>query len=82
MTDRTAREALRQLLNQIDLGEAVRRRVVQQAISKALVEYWLHRGAVFRAVGTPECDLIAQNCLDHARLQRVRASRRALAWVP
>jgi hypothetical protein len=62
------RRTLQQLLHQIDVAEAVRRRSVQAAITEALAEYWLRRGAVFAQVGTPECDLIAANCRNHARL--------------
>jgi hypothetical protein len=64
----TGRQALRQLLHQIDVQEAMRRRAVQAAITEALAEYWLGRAAVFTQVGTPACDLVVENCLNHARL--------------
>lgn len=60
--------ALRRLLTQIDAAEAIRRRAVQQAIAEVLPEYWLRRSKDFAAVGTPECDLIAENCRNHALL--------------
>jgi hypothetical protein len=66
--ENTKRAALRALLDQIDVAEAVRRRAVQQAIMEVLPEYWLRRARDFAAVGTPECDLIANNCVNHARL--------------
>jgi hypothetical protein len=62
------RRTLQQLLTQIDVTEAVRRRSVQAATTEALAEYWLRRGSAFAQVGTAECDLIAANCRNHARL--------------
>ena len=48
MTDAaSAPEALRQLLHQIDVQEAVRRRAVQQAILHAEAAYWRRRAADF-----------------------------------
>jgi hypothetical protein len=62
------RRTLQQLLHQIDVAEAIRRRAVQEAITEALPEYWLRRSRDFAAVGTPDSDLIAENCRNHARL--------------
>jgi hypothetical protein len=62
------RAALRRLLEQIDLAEAMRRRAIQESIREVEVRYWLRRGADFVQVGTPDCDLIADNCRNHARL--------------
>jgi hypothetical protein len=42
------RAILRQLLESIDMGEAMRRRAVQEAISDALPEVWLRRARAFR----------------------------------
>jgi hypothetical protein len=41
------RAALRTLLSRIDLGEPMRRRAVQQAISDALPETWRRRAELF-----------------------------------
>jgi hypothetical protein len=43
------RQMLRELLARIDLGEAMRRRAVQQAITDALPETWRRRAQDFRA---------------------------------
>jgi hypothetical protein len=62
------RAHLRRLLAQIDVAEAMRRRAMEQALLEVLPEYWLHRSRSYASVGTPECDLIAENCRNHARL--------------
>jgi hypothetical protein len=45
-----------------------RARILQDALTEATAQHWLHRAAVFAQVGTPECDLIAENCRNHAQL--------------
>ena len=62
------RQALGRLLELIDVGQQLRIRAVQQAIVEAEVWYWLQRSRDFAQVGTRECDLIAINCRNHARL--------------
>jgi hypothetical protein len=62
------RAVLGRLLDQIDLGEQLRVRAIRQAIIEAEASYWLQRSRYFAKVGTPDCDLIAENCRNHARL--------------
>ena len=58
----TVRAQLRQLLAQIDLDEAMRRRSIQQAILEAESWWWSWRAEQFDAVGNVECDGIALAC--------------------
>jgi hypothetical protein len=67
--------ALRQLLAQIDLDEAMRRRSVQQAITEATADYWRHRAEDFQQVGNQECDLIALACLRKAAFMEWEAGQ-------
>jgi hypothetical protein len=68
MSTAEQRWQLRQLLNQIDLDEAMRRRGVQQAITEATAEHWRHRAEDFDAVGTEESSQVALACRRKAAL--------------
>lgn len=48
-------------------------RAVLEAYLDADVLYWLRRARAFAAVGTPECDEIAQACTNRARLSHIVA---------
>jgi hypothetical protein len=54
------RQMLRELLDRIDITEAVRRRAVQQAISDALPETWRRRAQDFRAAAPKPGDYPGQ----------------------
>jgi len=64
----TKRRALRQLLATVDLNELIRVRAVQQTLLEATWAHWMRRSESFSAVGTPDCDAIAEACRNHARL--------------
>src|SRR5215212_4652011 len=64
----TKRRALRQLLATVDVNELIRVRAVQQVLCEATWAYWMRRAQSFAAVGTPDCDAIAEACRNHARL--------------
>lgn len=54
-----------------DLPEHVdnfRRRVMADALQEATAAYWLRRAETFAAVGTAQCDEIAQACRNRAAL--------------
>ena len=51
------RVRLRQILGQIDLGEQVRRRSVQQAISEAEAWFWCWRAEQFNWASRPDIAL-------------------------
>jgi hypothetical protein len=54
------RAKLRQLLGAIDLGEPMRRRAVQQAISEASAWYWAWRAEQFHAAAPKPSDFNGQ----------------------
>ena len=53
--------------------EHFRQRVLQDALTEATAQYWERRATQFTQVGTPDCDMIAENCRNHARLLRDQA---------
>jgi hypothetical protein len=63
------RQLLRELLDRINIAEAVRRRAVQQAISDALPETWRRRAQDFWAAATQPGDWPGQ-----ARLSELAGS--------
>jgi hypothetical protein len=60
--------ALEHLLSLPNFGEMLCQRIAQQEILEAEAAYWWRRAQQFDQVGTPECDLIATNCRNHAQL--------------
>lgn len=46
--------------------EHFRRRVLYDGLLQATSDYWQRRAGMFAAVGTPDCDEIAQACRNHA----------------
>ena len=50
--------------------EHFRARFLQDALTEATAQYWESRAVTFAGIGTPDCDLIAQNCRNHAWLLR------------
>jgi hypothetical protein len=56
---------------QIDWAQVVEQaavRAIREALLEATAAHWRRRAAQFRAVGTPECDEIAQACENRARV--------------
>ena len=47
-----------------------RARVLQDCLTEATAQYWETRADTFAAVGTKDCDMIADNCRHHAQLIR------------
>lgn len=43
-------------------------RVMQDALAEATAAYWNKRAGDFEAVGTPECDEVADACRNRARV--------------
>ena len=64
------RDTLISLLGNITEQEQMRERAIKEAIKDAMGETWDRRAQMFEFVGTPEADLIAENCRNHARLLR------------
>lgn len=50
--------------------EHFRWRVLQDALLEGVAAYWERRAATFAGVGNDRCDLVAQNCRNHAWLIR------------
>ena len=53
--------------------EHFRQRVLQDALTEATAQYWERRATQFANVGTPNCNMIAENCRNHAWLLRDQA---------
>lgn len=51
-----------------DYVEHFRWRILQDAMQEATSDYWHRRAAQFAAVGTPECDQVAELCRHRADL--------------
>lgn len=56
------------LSNLIEYVAHFQHRVIQDALAEATALYWERRAQDFDAVGTPECDEVAQACRHRARV--------------